>query len=236
MILAPSEESAMTLWDCRASSCAMRLDHSAELDRSLGTATSAKLLPSHALICHESGDLVAWDLRRRRIHFQKKLMRAPVLGLDVAADGSRLFVAAVEPKAKVFDLNLNNLNGGGREVCDAGGGGRRRRKPKAYCLPRGEAVSATCEAVEHDKEGVGGLVLRPDARIFATAGWDYRIRLFSAKPPHFKPLAVLRYHDASVNAVDFSPQRPGGPNLLAAASKDTKISLWRDLFPTTAAS
>ena len=67
--------------------------------------------------------------------------------------------------------------------------------------------------------GVGQLALRGDGKVIASAGWDYRVRLFSAKS--LKRLAVLRYHDASVNALDWSP------DLLATGSKDTKVAVWR---------
>ena len=65
--------------------------------------------------------------------------------------------------------------------------------------------------------------------LFATAGWDRRVRIFSTKAPKFKPLAVLRYHDAAVNALDFSADS----TLLFTASKDAKIACWR-LFPPKA--
>ncbi|ETW07537.1 hypothetical protein, variant 1 [Aphanomyces invadans] len=58
-----------------------------------------------------------------------------------------------------------------------------------------------------------------DDRIFATAGWDHRVRVFHRS---FKPLATLKYHTDSVYAVQFS--RDG--KWLASASKDHKIALW----------
>ena len=48
------------------------------------------------------------------------------------------------------------------------------------------------------------------------------MRLFSAKS--LRRLAVLRYHDASVNALDWSS------DMLATGSKDTKVAVWRLAF------
>ena len=55
-----------------------------------------------------------------------------------------------------------------------------------------------------------------------------RVRVFGFKKG--KPLALLNYHSATVNAVAFTPGC-GTPaehsNLLACGSKDERISLWR---------
>lgn len=204
----------MTLWDTRCRSYAQRLGLDETASRSLGMCMSSKLwLPSAnsdgqsplALLGYENGDIIAWDIAmmQPRIHTRCNLLKSPVMGLDMSSDGRRIFVAGVEPKARVCKLQSS-----GRVV------------------QRGPPLPVNCEASEHAKDGVGQLALRPDGRLFATAGWDYRIRLFSAKGPTFKPLAILRYHDASINALDFSPDS----TLLAAGSKDYKISIW-SLYP-----
>ena len=50
--------------------------------------------------------------------------------------------------------------------------------------------------------GQQGLRLRSDGRIFATAGWDGRIRVYSAKS--MKELAVLKWHKDGCYAVAFA--------------------------------
>ncbi|KAB7500126.1 Guanine nucleotide-binding protein subunit beta-like protein 1, partial [Armadillidium nasatum] len=75
--------------------------------------------------------------------------------------------------------------------------------------------------------GVGCVKSRPDGKIYALGGWDYRIRLFSWKK--HKPLAVLSYHKKSIECLDFSQYTvetfdPG--YLLAAGSSDCTVSLW----------
>lgn len=71
--------------------------------------------------------------------------------------------------------------------------------------------------------GIAEVTIRPDHRIFATAGWDHRIRVFHWRT--VKPLAVLAFHSAPVHCVAFAAD-----GLLAAGSKDQRISVW-SLYP-----
>ncbi|XP_053557901.1 guanine nucleotide-binding protein subunit beta-like protein 1 isoform X2 [Bombina bombina] len=72
--------------------------------------------------------------------------------------------------------------------------------------------------------GVADVVLRQDRKILATAGWDHRVRIFGWKK--MKPLAVLQYHSATVHCVSFSDHANPTDRLVAAGSKDQRISLW----------
>ncbi|KAM6339536.1 guanine nucleotide-binding protein subunit beta-like protein 1 isoform 2-T3 [Alca torda] len=72
--------------------------------------------------------------------------------------------------------------------------------------------------------GISDITIRPDKKILATAGWDHRIRIFGWK--NLKPLAVLDYHTATVHAVSFSDHKIPSERLLAAGSKDHRISIW----------
>ncbi|KAJ0404987.1 hypothetical protein P43SY_004904 [Pythium insidiosum] len=74
--------------------------------------------------------------------------------------------------------------------------------------------------------GINAIRLRGDQRIFATAGWDHRVRVFHTRT--LKPLAILKYHTDSVFAVDFTPDH----NLLLSASKDHKIAVWSIYSPS----
>lgn len=81
--------------------------------------------------------------------------------------------------------------------------------------------------VTNEASGSGGLAalsVRPDGRVLAAGGWDKRVRLWQWK--RWKPLAVLRHHTATVNAVSFSDDS----RWLASASSDRTIALWT-LFP-----
>ncbi|BDD62715.1 ASTRA complex subunit [Monascus purpureus] len=101
--------------------------------------------------------------------------------------------------------------------------------------------------------GQQGVRIRSDGRIFATAGWDYRVRVYSCKT--MKELAVLKWHkdgcftvsfaeifgsgDGETASSDISRQEHSlaalqrqryhkvqSTHWLAAGSKDGKISLW----------
>jgi ASTRA-associated protein 1 len=54
--------------------------------------------------------------------------------------------------------------------------------------------------------GQQGLCLRSDGRIFATAGWDARIRVYSSKT--LKELAVLKWHKDGCYSVAFAEVEP----------------------------
>jgi len=75
-------------------------------------------------------------------------------------------------------------------------------------------------AVALPQAGVNDVRVRGDEKIYATAGWDHRVRVFSWKKN--TPLAVLKFHTAPVNCVAFQPQS----NLLAAASADGRLAVW----------
>ncbi|KAL8180293.1 UNVERIFIED_CONTAM: hypothetical protein K2H54_019469 [Gekko kuhli] len=82
-------------------------------------------------------------------------------------------------------------------------------------------MQQTCQLTN---PGIADVTLRPDRKILATAGWDYRIRIFGWKK--LKPLAVLDYHTATVHCVAFSDHSQPSERLMAAASKDHRISVW----------
>ncbi|XP_068594826.1 guanine nucleotide-binding protein subunit beta-like protein 1 [Brachionichthys hirsutus] len=72
--------------------------------------------------------------------------------------------------------------------------------------------------------GVSQLCIRGDSKILASAGWDHRVRVFGWKK--LRPLAVLQYHTDMVQTVAFSDHQDPRQRLLAAGSKDQRISLW----------
>lgn len=84
------------------------------------------------------------------------------------------------------------------------------------------AVQWADAAVALPIAGVADVALRPhDARVWATAGWDGRVRLFSAKAA-LKPLCVCDYHSGTVLCVSFAPTS----NVVASGGKDGRIALW----------
>lgn len=49
-------------------------------------------------------------------------------------------------------------------------------------------------SIELHKEGISDVALRPDDKIFATAGWDGKVRVYSYKKA--APLAILKVYSA----------------------------------------
>ncbi len=89
---------------------------------------------------------------------------------------------------------------------------------------------ATCRLVKRLKlshPGIGSVKVRPsDRKIFATGGWDKRLRIWDAK--RMKPLAILKQHDAAINCLAFSSAAAAADNnLLVSGSSDTRIACWK---------
>ncbi|XP_030378284.1 guanine nucleotide-binding protein subunit beta-like protein 1 [Scaptodrosophila lebanonensis] len=75
--------------------------------------------------------------------------------------------------------------------------------------------------------GLNCVRIRGDRKVFASAGWDGRIRIFSWKS--MRSLAVLLQHKhGSIMDLAFSPQKVAmwGAPIMAAAGMDGQISLW----------
>ncbi|KAK1997842.1 WD domain-containing protein [Colletotrichum falcatum] len=160
----------------------------------------------------------------------------PILSLAVAADQGYFLTSgadAVVAKHPIPGLN-SDVNG------------------------NGSLIQQPLKISNTKHSGQQGLRIRDDGRIFATAGWDSTIRVYSAKT--LKEVATLKWHQVGCYAVALADVRaaprvhetrcasadlisPAGQinvrdrriqqaqsaHWLAAGSKDGKISLW-DIF------
>lgn len=101
------------------------------------------------------------------------------------------------------------------------------------------------KVVNTKHSGQQSISVRSDGKIFATAGWDTRIRVYSAKT--MKELAVLKWHREGCYAVAFGEvleqegngedgvmitaeerrrERVKAVHWVAGGAKDGKVSLW----------
>jgi len=79
-----------------------------------------------------------------------------------------------------------------------------------FAIPTGvstlEVVEKSEKVLNTKHAGQQGLRVRSDGKIFATAGWDARIRVYSAKA--MRELAVLKWHKDGCYAVAFASINP----------------------------
>jgi WD40 repeat protein len=84
------------------------------------------------------------------------------------------------------------------------------------------------EPRRNGKPGIGQCRFRSDGRIFAVGGWDKRVRIYDRRTS--EPLALLRGHLDSVNAIDWSFDAVHS-GLLATGSTDGRVHVWQ-CFPS----
>jgi len=158
------------------------------------------LVPSSMMLCgaFENGSLQWWDLR------------VPDKPLP-----NRSYRDHEEP-VLCFDFDSTSC-------CGVSGGADSRLSVFKF----DEEKVSRIQSVDLPTSGISDVKIRGDRRIFVSAGWDHRIRVYSWRK--FSPLAILRFHSESVSCVDFPTRPSDGKFLLAAGSKDKRISLW-DLF------
>ncbi len=76
----------------------------------------------------------------------------------------------------------------------------------------------------YPKKGLNCIKCRNnDSKIFATGGWDHRVRVYGMKKKNL--LAVLDFHKEAINTIDFS----FFTNQMAVGSNDGIASFW-DLY------
>ena len=116
-----------------------------------------------------------------------------------------------------------------------------------YTIPQHGGMDKADRSINTKHSGQQDLKIRSDGRIFATAGWDKHIRIYSVKT--LKELAVLQWHQTGCYAISFAqvllesvPEQAElgtvqqlkrqrdtkihHAHYLVAGSKDGKISMW----------
>ncbi|KAG5800115.1 hypothetical protein H9Q69_000833 [Fusarium xylarioides] len=92
---------------------------------------------------------------------------------------------------------------------------------------KGIAWKDPLKAINTKRSGQQSLDIRSDGRIFATAGWDSKVRVYSTKT--MKELAVLKWHQVGCYAVAFADVR-------ISDQTEEKISTSDDSQPTESSS
>ncbi|KAK4217736.1 WD40-repeat-containing domain protein [Rhypophila decipiens] len=78
--------------------------------------------------------------------------------------------------------------------------------PQARISPGTQVQTEPIKVVNTKHAGQQSLRIRSDGRVFATAGWDNKIRIYSTKT--LKEVAVLKWHQAGCYAVAFAEIDP----------------------------
>ncbi|KAF3909853.1 hypothetical protein ABW21_db0205236 [Orbilia brochopaga] len=159
----------------------------------------------------------------------------PVLSLDATLDGSSFYTSSADSIIAKHQM-----------------------PPEDTPAAPSSTASPPSQVINTHHAGQQSLVLRSDGRVFATAGWDSRIRVYSGKS--MKEVAVLKWHKEGCYTVAFAhifekaellrdslatketeitqvnqgtltvaqqrEDRNKKSHILAAGSKDGRVSLW----------
>ncbi|KAF2265842.1 WD40 repeat-like protein [Lojkania enalia] len=136
----------------------------------------------------------------------------PILSIDILPDAKMYFTSSADAVITAHRIPDTPLN-----------------------IPDKKAISIETpyKAVNTKHAGQQSLCVRSDGRLLVTGGWDSRIRVYSTKT--LKELAVLKWHNQGVYAVDFGQilDRPNFGSSANNASLDEPLNDGQSSQPTS---
>lgn len=167
----------------------------------------------------ENGHLYAWDVRSPSV---------PFASTATASGQASARVHSEPPLALDLAVVVDQGNNGGGECIVRGVSGGADAQLGMFCMrlpnddarEEGEQPIRVEERLELGHQGVSSVCIRGDQRIFATGGWDKRIRVWDFK--RRRPLAILKTHTGAINCLAFAHST----NLMVSGSADTRIACW----------
>lgn len=154
----------------------------------------------YLLAGYESGHLLTWDIRISKAINQEKLLEECPMAVDYDTYSNRGVCAGPTDKISVFTYQLQTIE-----------------------------INKKLD-ISIKNPGINCLRIRSDQKVFASGGWDGRIRIFSWKS--LRPLAVLTEHkNGGVMDIAYSTGKVQMWNapIMAAGGMDGQITLW-DLY------
>ncbi|XP_053679658.1 guanine nucleotide-binding protein subunit beta-like protein 1 [Anopheles nili] len=208
-VIIPRNGAAISVLCAKSFSETMRFAPTAEDEKALPYGTVMCFQPvelqsqRYLLAGYESGSLVLWDFRTGRPVGTTAHFMTP--------DADCLQTLDYDPVTN-------------RGVC-----GGSSSKLSVFSIDRGTQQVLLKSEIGIKNAGVHRVRIRKDLKVFASAGWDGRLRVFSWKS--LRPLAVLTEHKGELLDVAYSEDKVAMWNapVMAAAGKDGQISLW-DLY------
>eukprot|EP01130_Rhizamoeba_saxonica_P017208 TRINITY_DN8241_c0_g1_i2.p1 TRINITY_DN8241_c0_g1~~TRINITY_DN8241_c0_g1_i2.p1 ORF type:complete len:316 (+),score=54.65 TRINITY_DN8241_c0_g1_i2:3-950(+) len=193
-----SDANIVNVWNLDDQEIIATMDPNTD-DLNLGMCMAVKLIENegqpYCISCYENGGLYLWDCRQQKILIDSGLIsNEPLLAMDLISVPRSCF-----------------------EILSAGAG----EYIYNMMLNIGEGSIQLLKKVKIANSGVNDLKIRNDCKIFATAGWDKRARVYSMKSK--KQKALLKYHTENISCLEFS----NADNTIYCGSKDNKISAWR---------
>ncbi|XP_055593308.1 guanine nucleotide-binding protein subunit beta-like protein 1 [Uranotaenia lowii] len=156
---------------------------------------------TYLLAGYESGVLILWDLNTSKPLSQVQLGASDecLMALDYDPVTNRGVCGGSSDRIIIFSIDRQSMG-----IC----------KKSEICIKN---------------KGVHRLRIRKDLKVFASGGWDGRIRVFSWKS--LRPLAVLTEHKGELMDIVYSDEKVymWKAVIMAAAGSDGQISLW-DLY------
>uniref|UniRef100_A0AAG5DIQ9 Guanine nucleotide-binding protein subunit beta-like protein 1 n=1 Tax=Anopheles atroparvus TaxID=41427 RepID=A0AAG5DIQ9_ANOAO len=207
-VIMPRDKSTVSVLCSKTLSETMRFSPTADEEKSIPFGSVMCVLPvivegqRYLISGYESGIIATWDFRTGRI------VGNPV---QFASDGDCLFTIDFDPVTN-------------RGIC-----GGSSNSLVVFSMDRKALQVMPKSKIAIKNAGLHRVRIRKDLKVFASAGWDGRVRIFSWKS--LRPLAVLTEHKGELLDIAYSEERVTMWNapVMAAAGSDGQISLW-DLY------
>jgi WD40 repeat protein len=145
------------------------------------------------------------------VSYRGKAHSQPILSLDVSVDRDYFFTSSADAMIIKHPIppraGPQSSSSGGTQAKPTSGtsllSAALASQPARAAPPPSRDIETEPLKVANTKHsGQQSLRIRSDSRIFATAGWDSKIRVYSVKT--MKEVAVLKWHQVGCYAVAFS--------------------------------